>query len=476
MSNAPQPAYERKNFHDESLYRLIAHELPHGAVFVVDRQLRYVLADGAELAMAGYAPADFEGKTVREVVPASLAEQHERDYRTVLGGGTFSREHEVNQRSYRSYGRPLKNSQGEAELALVVSYDISDQVRDERQLSLLRELDAITLAAVDIDSMLSDITSLLERQLGPVTCFMAEVAWQSSELIEISKLLAKHEISSTEAFAWLHVDCIGNLCLGRNVIVPPMQTPSPGCTLLHDLGMHSLMLVPRMHDKTMVGMFGIGRAAMHGWQPEDRILVEAAAGRAWQAVGRRHTIDRLQESDRHKDRVLALLGHELRNPISALVTGIALLKRSNVDESARHAVAMLERQVHQIHHTVDDLLSLSYAVFGKLELRLESVALQDLVDTVIDTMRPAALDKHQQLRHASSGAPLQVTADRTKLVQVLTNLVSNAVKYTPDGGEIIVSVRHEDNNSVLRVQDNGIGMDSDVIAHLFEPSLPLLRC
>ncbi len=111
---------------DAGRYRAIARELPHGAVFVVDRALRYVLADGAELKQAGFVPQDFEGKTIREVVPPELADQYEHDYRTVLDGGTFAREHEVNARRYRSYGVPLTNGRGEAALALVVSYGVSE--------------------------------------------------------------------------------------------------------------------------------------------------------------------------------------------------------------------------------------------------------------------------------------------------------------------------------------------------------------
>lgn len=114
-------------------YRRIAPELPHGAVFVVDPGMRYLVAQGAELEAAGFAPSDFEGRTVREAVPPALADQHEADYRTVLDGGSFERAHRVNQRHYRSCGMPLKDEDGRPQLALVVSYDVTSQVLAERQ-------------------------------------------------------------------------------------------------------------------------------------------------------------------------------------------------------------------------------------------------------------------------------------------------------------------------------------------------------
>jgi signal transduction histidine kinase len=248
---------------DIGLYRRIAQELPHGAVFVVDREMRYVVAQGAELEAAGFTPSHFEGRTVREAVPSSIAAQYENDYRTVFDGGSFERAHEINQRHYRSYGMPLKDDDGRPQLALVVSYDVTGQVLAERQ----------------------------------------------------------------------------------------------------------------------------------------------------------------------KDKAIAILGHELRNPLATLNMGVALLKRAGNDNAPPGAVELMERQVRQMTRMVDDLLGLAFLAHGRMELRRERCDVAALVEEVLASLESCAAHKRQTLRHVRSAGRPMVDADYCKLTQVLTNLLGNAIKY-----------------------------------------------
>lgn len=452
----------------ENLYRVIAHELPHGAVFVVDRDLRYVLADGAELKMAGFTPADFEGRTVRETAPPGMVAQYEQDYLTVLAGGTFSREHEVNGRCFRSYGMPLKNGQGEAELALAVSYDITERVQAERKLNVLSELGTMAQAATSCDMIIDHVADLLGRYLGPVKCFVADVTPATGDLVELSGLLQQHRLPGPHPIALLGEACGAALRLGRTAVAPSNQPGSADCVFLQALGMRSFVLIPRMRGGGLAGLFAVGRPVKRGWPAVDLALAHTVAERTWEAIDRCRALDALQASDRHKNRILALLGHELRNPISALKTGLGLLKPPPQDTATHNLVKVLERQVDQINRLVQDLLGVSYVFFGKLELRLDDLAFDEVVGAVVDTLRPAAERKRQQLLYTPPGRPLHLTGDRTKLTQVLTNLVNNAVKYTPEGGRIAVDLGEDGDDLVLRIEDDGIGMEAEVQAHLFE--------
>jgi GAF domain-containing protein len=129
-------------------------------------------------------------------------------------------------------------------------------------------------------------------------------------------------------------------------------------------------------------LFAIGSTVPRTWNADDLALVQTFAERTRIAIERSRALKALQESDRHKNQILALLGHELRNPASPLATGISLLKRSATDGNSHTALALMERQVNQIHRLAEDLLGISYAYFGRLELRLEDLALNELIETV----------------------------------------------------------------------------------------------
>ncbi|QNA89034.1 PAS domain-containing protein [Massilia sp. Dwa41.01b] len=120
-----------------ALYRAIAEQLPHGALFAVDRDLRYLLARGASLREAGHEPADFEGRLLHEALPPELVAHYEPDYRSLLAGMPLEREHGVNGRAFASQGIPIAASDGTVHAALVVSYDVTERRLVEKRLALL---------------------------------------------------------------------------------------------------------------------------------------------------------------------------------------------------------------------------------------------------------------------------------------------------------------------------------------------------
>lgn len=175
----------------------------------------------------------------------------------------------------------------------------------------------------------------------------------------------------------------------------------------------------------------------------------------------------LREADRHKDEFLALLAHELRNPLAPIRNTIRLLQLGDdVAPSVRPALYTLEDQVEQMVRLIDDLLDVSRISQGKLELRLQTVDLASVVRRSIETSRPHIDDKRHKLQVSQPAGTVYLQADAVRLAQVFSNLLNNAAKYTPQGGEIRLEVEVHDRDVTVSVRDNGIGIAAEHLSRI----------
>jgi PAS domain S-box-containing protein len=177
----------------------------------------------------------------------------------------------------------------------------------------------------------------------------------------------------------------------------------------------------------------------------------------------------LQEADRHKDEFLAMLAHELRNPLSPIRSSLEVMQLRELDDPhLRKSRDIICRQVQHLTRLVDDLLEVSRISSGKIELRLERIDLARAVERAVETNRPAIDAKHHRLIVALPAAPVPVLADVTRVSQVVGNLLNNAAKYTEDGGTITVQAALEGGEGVIRVRDTGIGIPADMLSRVFD--------
>jgi len=174
----------------------------------------------------------------------------------------------------------------------------------------------------------------------------------------------------------------------------------------------------------------------------------------------------LRAAAQQKDEFLAILAHELRNPLAPLRTGLDVLLRRSKGESER-TLGSMNRQLDHMVRLVDDLLDISRISRGVLELQQERVALGDLVRSTVDAARPQFERKGQNLSLVADENP-PVHADTTRVAQILTNLLHNAVKFTPEGGTVRVELRRGDGDAVIRVVDSGAGIPADQLERVFE--------
>jgi PAS domain S-box-containing protein len=183
----------------------------------------------------------------------------------------------------------------------------------------------------------------------------------------------------------------------------------------------------------------------------------------------RQRVDDLAEADRQKNEFLAMLAHELRNPLAPICNALHLIKMPDVDSQlVDEARDMMERQTHQLVRLVDDLLDVSRIVRGNIELRKEPLDLAAAVARAVETANPV-IDAHgHQLNVSLPEQPVFVEADLIRLSQVIANLLTNAAKYTNIAGRIWLSVEREDDHGVVRVRDSGIGIAPEFLPRIFD--------
>jgi two-component system CheB/CheR fusion protein len=191
-------------------------------------------------------------------------------------------------------------------------------------------------------------------------------------------------------------------------------------------------------------------------------------GMAIDITDRLRAEEALRESDRRKDEFLAMLAHELRNPLAPLRNALQIMKMPGVDDATlRHARDMMERQLQQMVRLVDDLLDVSRMMRDKIELRKQRVELATVITRAVETARPLIDSHHHALTVSLPSEPVWLDADLIRLAQVVSNLLFNAAKYTEDGGRISVSAARDGEEVVVRVKDTGIGIDAEMLPRLF---------
>jgi len=178
--------------------------------------------------------------------------------------------------------------------------------------------------------------------------------------------------------------------------------------------------------------------------------------------------EELAYQHQQKDEFLAMLAHELRNPLAPLRTGLEVLKAAPTGDVAERTRSMMERQLTHLVRLVDDLMDLSRVNRGKIALQKELITVQSVIESAVDTSRPVVDAAHHELILQLPDQPLLLDADATRLAQVINNLINNAAKYTPEGGRIEVAARRQGDSVIIQVRDNGIGIPKEMLAKVFE--------
>jgi signal transduction histidine kinase/DNA-binding response OmpR family regulator len=199
------------------------------------------------------------------------------------------------------------------------------------------------------------------------------------------------------------------------------------------------------------------------------LLISDISERKRDGLERERLVTRLREEDQRKDEFLATLAHELRNPLAPIRNGLQIMRLAQGDtEKIERIRVMMDRQVGQMVHLIDDLLDLSRISHGKIDLRKQRIDLAEAIGQAIEASRPFIAQSDHELLIKFPAGPIHVEADSTRLAQVFSNLLNNAAKFTDRGGLIRVTVQQQDAEAIVSIHDNGVGIPAAMLTHVFD--------
>jgi signal transduction histidine kinase/CheY-like chemotaxis protein len=239
--------------------------------------------------------------------------------------------------------------------------------------------------------------------------------------------------------------------------------------LVEELNLQSSLSLPLLaRERSLGAITFITSRQGHLLNEEDLVLALDLAGRAAAAVDNAVLFEEAQRLNRVKDEFLALLSHELRTPLGSILVWLELLRAERLEEDATRAVDMVHRSARQLAELIDQLLDVSRIVAGKLSIEKQITHLTPVVQGVVDAAGPVAKAKGIRLESDLANELDPLWADPNRLRQALSNLVFNAIKFTPNGGEVAVGLTRAGAAARIEVRDTGVGIARDLLPFIFE--------
>lgn len=262
----------------------------------------------------------------------------------------------------------------------------------------------------------------------------------------------------------------------RLVVEEVQRSSDSRAELIRALGVAAYVCYPLVSDGRLLGTISFGTRNRERFRPAGLALMQAASDLIAVALDRAELnaeavrrAEELGEMNRRKDEFLAMLSHEMRNPLAGMSNALALWSPAQAQQVRLHGI--VTRQLRQLTRIVNDLLDVSRMTRGVVQLRTDCVDLRKLVEEAVESVEPELEKRGHSLAVYLPSEPVLARADPVRMTQVLTNLLDNAARYTPEGGRVQVSLVVQGFQALLTVRDNGDGISVELLPRLFEPFL-----
>ena len=371
-------------------------------------------------------------------------------------------------------GNLMRDAAGQPLRLIGTTLDITERRRVEERLRLLDAIGEATRIASDPRAIMDEATRLLGEYLGATRVAYADLEPDNDRFTIRHDW---HEAGVPSTVGVYSLDLFGsratsNLRVGRTLLINDVDTElasGDGFEMFNQIGIKAIICCPLVKQGRLVAMMAVHQRHPRTWTEGEVALVEAVVERCWAHIERVRSTEALRAADRHKSEFLATLAHELRNPLAPIRNGLELLRLGAAKpEMQANVRAMMERQVGHMVHLINDLLDIARVSSGKIVLKVEPVELQGVVAAAVETSLPLIEAAGHTLSVRLPEAPLPLEVDQVRISQVISNLLSNAAKYTPRGGHIEVEAQVDGGQAVIVVADNGIGIAAESLPAVFD--------
>jgi PAS domain S-box-containing protein len=397
--------------------------------------------------------------------------EHHAEYRLVWPDGSV---HWIEAR-----GRVLRDESGEPVRMIGICMDIKERKQTEQSLQFLADASRSLVKLVDYQGTVQKVVGLAVPSFADACA--AHLVDEDGELHQVA---AKHVDAGKREL----VEGIGRLVQvlsdrqispshvfrsGRSAMVAEISGTIPESVLqddahlriLRELNPKSYICVPLpLQGKAIGTLTFITSESCRHYTPADLAVAEDLGHRVAIAIENTQLYAQVKDADRRKDEFLAMLAHELRNPLAPIRSGLDLLSTQGVDGT----VGLMQEHLQHLIRLVDDLLDVSRIMRGKIKVHKDKVRLNDIVERSLDAIRPLMEAQNHEVTVSMPSSPIWLDADAVRMSQVITNLLCNAAKYTENGGHIWLSVEEQGEQAVIVVRDSGIGIDKALLSRVFD--------
>ncbi|HEV3118603.1 MAG TPA: ATP-binding protein, partial [Gemmataceae bacterium] len=458
-------------------------------IFVKDLEGRFVLTNRAYERLTGEACKGMAGKTNHDYFPPAVADaMHAYDRKVLQVRGPIPYEESFpvhgELRHFMTVKFPLFDAAGNPNAVCGIAMDVTERRRAEEASRFLAEASAALAGLVDFQSTLQRVARLAVPFFAD-WCYIdiAEADGTLRRLALVHRDPAKVELGEDMSRRY-PPDSEGRTGTGlvfrsgdarlvseiTDDMLVDLARDDEHLQYLRGLGLKSYIGVPLRRAGQPIGVltFITGESGRR-YGAADLDLAKDLAHRAGVAIENARLYAELREADRLKDEFLAMLAHELRNPLTPIRNSLHIMKQPAADGHMIGRVReMAERQVLHMARLLDDLLDVSRISRGRIELRRQSIDLTAVVQRTVEAVSAFIAEQKHELTVTVPPHPVSVKGDPARLEQILTNLLNNAAKYTDPGGRIWLSVHEEGREVSVRVRDTGIGIAPDMLPRIFD--------
>ncbi len=486
---AHEQALEDVRSREERLRMLFDHS--PAAMFIKDAEGRLVMANRKCAIVLGHAsPDEIVGRLEHEIVPREVADAHLANDRLVLERRqTLEVEewvpYEGETRTFLSIKFPARGP-GAQDFVCGVATDITDQKRAEQGQRFLAEAGRILAESLDFEDTLRRVARLAIPTIGEACTIDVLEAGALRRLVFVVDPSMQEPAGALAAEGPPPLDSNRAVPVAirrrASIFVPVLDdtaldelgTPEPIRRVLRSLQMQSVMVVPLVGRSGVLGALSLG-SVRRRYGPLDLAVAEGLARVSADAIENAHLYREAQDATRHREEVLAVVSHDLRSPLATVRATAQAIGRQPSDEACARHVEVILRAGQRMERMIDDLLQAAAIRAGHLAVTLRPERLSQLAAEAADNHEALAEQHAIRIARAFSAEPTEVLCDRDRVLQVLSNLLGNALKFCRPGDTITLGVQPQDGEVRVSVQDTGPGIETHDLARLFDPYWSALR-